>query len=153
MTAAEMVEPEPRLRRMSYDSLEGEEVDHFLAALGTDPHGADIDGVLEMIDQGRFQLWVWGDGDCSSILITEIVCQLDGEKELFLRMFAGREVVNRWADGSADLAEVAKAMGCVRLSAYIKSELIDIFESAADDSGNPVGWKRSYIVVTKEIEE
>jgi len=95
--------------------LNEDEVGYFVQAVKTDDHAGGVDGVVERINSGRMQLWVWRDGNSIGVWVTEIIHRYDGEGEMLLSMLSGNNMVQSYFVASDLMVEKAAEAGCKRL--------------------------------------
>ena len=155
-----MVEPSPlesvgdsseSFLRMAlpYD-LSEDEVGYFVKAVKTDDHAGGVDKVVENINSGRMQLWVWRDSGSVGVWVTEIIQHYDGESEMLLSMLAGNSMIQSYFVASDLMVDKAREAGCKRLVAYVKPNILGKLREAALRSGISMDFNELYVVIAKE---
>ena len=131
--------------------LSGKAMEHFRRAVKTDDYCGGMLPVLDAIGEGKLQLWVWEDDHGMSVFVTEVVCQRDGSKELFVRMLSGEGSSKSYYDVSREVIRHAKEIGCSRIMAYMNPDLVNkLFK--IDGKWNPVfDFEERYTVLGKDL--
>ena len=142
-----------KLTRLTYEQLEGEEIQYFMAALKTDEHAAPLKWILDLIDRSRYQLWKWSDEDALCIFITEVVQQPDGQRELFIKMCAGNAISEKFVEAAQDFMEIVRDAKCIRIIAHLKREILDGLIRRAKEHGVDFAVKESYVVASIELSD
>ena len=138
------------LRSVTPYDLSEDEVGYFLRAVKTHDHAGGVDKVVEIINSGRMNLWVWRDGDSVGVWVTEIIHHFDGETEMLLSMLAGNNMVQSYFVASDLMVDKAREAGCKRLVAYVKPNILKNLKEAAWRSGVNVDFNELYVVIAKE---
>lgn len=125
--------------------------EHFRNAIKTDDHCGGMARVLEAIDSEKLQVWFWEDAAGESVLITEVAVQMDGSRELFIRMLAGSGAMKSYSEICDAMCERARHAGCSRVVAYVKKEILDKVFSEGGKLKTPVDFKEMYRVMGKEV--
>ena len=131
--------------------LPGKGMDHFKNAIKTDDHCGGIMSVLDAIDSGKFQLWFWEDEIGESVLITEILVNMDGCKDLFIRMLAGSGLMESYSEISDEMCDHAREIGCSRIMAYMKRDILKKVFSEGGKLKPSVDFKEMYCVIGREV--
>lgn len=142
-----------KLTRLTYEQLQGDEIQYFMAALKTDEHAAPLKWILDLIDRSRYQLWKWSDEEALCIFITEVIQQPDGRRELFIKMCAGNAISEKFVEASGDFMKIVKDANCIRLIAHMKREILDGLIRRAKEHGVDFAVKESYVVASIELKD
>lgn len=145
----ETVESEQLRMELPYN-LSPDEVEYFVQAVKTDEHSGGVDDVVESIQSGKKQLWVWRDGESVAVWLTELSFRPDGECEMVLSMLAGTNMVDVFLAAEHLMVDKAKEAGCKRLVAFVKPLILEKLKDACVERGVEVDFDETYVVISKE---
>ena len=126
-------------------------MEHFRVAVKTDDHCGGLLSVLDDINSGKLQLWLWEDGDGIATFIVEIMIQRDGSKEFLIRMLSGEGLIEKYPEVSKEMIGYAKEMGCSRVTGYVKPAIADKACRVDGKLDPKFDFEERYIVMAKEI--
>ncbi|MBF86086.1 MAG: hypothetical protein CL489_16660 [Acidobacteria bacterium] len=145
----ETVESEQLRMELPYN-LAPDEVEYFVQAVKTDEHSGGVDKVVESIQSGKKQLWVWRDGESIGVWITGFSYQPDGESEMVLLMLAGTNLIQIFLTVEHLMVDKAREAGCKRLVAFVKPLILEKLKDAFVERGVEVDFDETYVVISKE---
>ena len=145
----DQVESEQLRMELPYN-LAPDEVEYFVQAVKTDEHSGGVDDVVESIQAGQNQLWVWRDGDSIGVWITGFSYRPDGESEMVLLMLAGTNLTQIFLTVEHLMVDKAREAGCNRLVAFVKPLILDKLKGAFVEHGVESDFDETYVVISKE---
>tara|TARA_Y100000310_G_scaffold314984_1_gene365011 strand:- start:1018 stop:1413 length:396 start_codon:yes stop_codon:yes gene_type:complete len=131
--------------------LAADEIDQFLNASKTDEHCGGVKILIDEIDSGNMQLWVWRDDSSVCIFITEVTVQRDGKRELLMRMLAGDDMISKYKEAADDICIEARNLGCESLIAYVQPHILEKLVEADRKKNSVFDFQEIYRVISREV--